>query len=238
MFFSTIQTLQGGNIALFAPSGGVDAGLSLGLNVKPASDLGVIVWQSGDIDSLVRNDFQVNLQRVVTLGGGDIIIGSTEGSIDAGRGSAGTGALAAPTISYDANGNPQVTLLPDLSQSGIRSATPANSTITPGSIVLFAARGTINAGEAGIGGNNLFLDASAFKNTANISSLGLSVGAPAPVSSAASAGISSTSSVTASVMKSMDSSVANNEDSEEKQKRAKKQEALGILNVEILGYGD
>jgi len=241
LFFSTIQTAQGGNIDLMTPSGGVDAGLSLTIPsiTKNAGDLGIIADTQGAINAVMRNDLQVNLQRVVTLGGGDIFAASTEGSIDAGRGTAGTGAMQPPTVSYDSYGNPVITILPDVSQSGIRSASPADSGVVPGNIVLSAPRGVIDAGESGIGGKNLFLDASSFKNVANITSTGLSVGAPAPASSSVSAALGSSSSAVASVTKSVESTASNSSDNDdEKQKRQRAAATLGILSVELLGYGE
>jgi hypothetical protein len=177
MFFSTIQTDGGGNINLLTPSGGIDAGLAINIAPKSADQLGVIAFQSGAINALVRDDFQVNESRVITLGGGDVVAGSSEGNLDAGKGVALNGAVQ-QSVTYDIYGNPVVTLLPAVTTSGIRSASPGGSGIKPGAIVLFAPRGVIDAGEAGIAGGNLFLDASSFKNVANISSsTGISVGA-------------------------------------------------------------
>jgi len=238
LFFSTIQTTGGGNINLLAPNGGIDAGLSAStIGQKSADQLGIIVRGQGDINALLRDDFQVNLTRVMTLGGGDVVAGSTEGSIDAGKGVALNGAVQ-QQVSYDIYGNPVVTLLPPVTTSGIRSASPANSDIKSGTIVLFAPRGTIDAGEAGIAGGNLFLDASAFKNTANItSSTGVSVGAPPSAPPAGvSASLSGASGLTATVNKSFESSTDVGKDTSEE--RMKASTTLGVLTIDLLGFGD
>jgi hypothetical protein len=98
----------------------------------------------------------------MTLGGGSVVAGSSEGSIDAGKGVALNGAVT-QQVTYDIYGNPLLTLLPAVTTSGIRSASPVNSNILPGIIVLFAPRGVIDAGEAGIAGGNLYLDASSLR---------------------------------------------------------------------------
>jgi filamentous hemagglutinin len=187
----------------------------------------------------VRDNFEVNIQRVVTLGGGDLVVGSTEGSIDAGRGSAGKGAVAAPTVAYDNEGNPIINILPDLAQSGIRSASPPNSGVIPGSIELFAPRGTIDAGEAGIAGGHLILTGNSFANQSNFSSNNGTVGGPATQPpSAPVVALSGSSGVTAGVAKSLESSISSNNAGEEAASRARASTVLGILSVDLLGFGD
>lgn len=237
LFFSTIQTYNGGNINLLTPSGGIDAGLSATtVGQKAADQLGIIVRAAGDINAFLRNDFQVNLTRVMTLGGGDVVAGSSEGSLDAGKGVALNGAVQTG-VAYDIYGNPIVSLLPAVSTSGIRSASPSGSNVKAGTIVLFAPRGVIDAGEAGIAGGSLFLDASSFKNTANISSsTGVSVGAPTPPPVGISASISGASGLSASVNKSFESSTDVAKDTADE--RMKASTTLGILTVDLLGFGD
>jgi filamentous hemagglutinin family protein len=237
LFFSTIQTMDGGNLNIYTPNGGIDAGLaasSLGFS-KSAAELGIMVQQQGDLTAILRDDFAVNLTRVMTSGGGSVVVGSTEGSIDAGRGTAGASAITA-SVSYDPNSNPLITFPPDVSTSGIRSASPSGSKVKPGPIVLFAPRGVIDAGEAGIAGGNLFLDASSFKNVANISTTGVSVGAPSSAPASVSVGLVGASSITASVTKAIES--ASDVGKEVSESRVKASAALGILNVELLGFGD
>ncbi|MDD4915105.1 MAG: filamentous hemagglutinin family protein [Methylococcales bacterium] len=237
LFFSTIQTLDGGSINLFTPGGGIDAGLSATtIGQKSANQLGIIASAAGGINAFVRDDFQVNLTRVMTLGGGDVVAGSTEGSIDAGKGVALNGAVQ-EQVSYDEYGNPVVTLLPAVTTSGIRSATPQGSGLKSGAIVLFAPRGVIDAGEAGIAGGNLFLDASSFKNVANISSsTGVSVGAPTAPPAGLSAALSGTSGLTASINKSFENET--NVGQETANTLANNAMSLGILTVDLLGFGD
>jgi filamentous hemagglutinin family protein len=237
LFFSTIQTLNGGDINLFTPNGGINAGLSAStLGQKSADQLGIIVRGSGAINAFLRDDFQVNLTRVMTLGGGDVVAGSSEGSIDAGKGVALNGAVQ-KQVSYDVYGNPLVSFLPAVTTSGIRSAVPQGSGIKAGTIVLFAPRGVIDAGEAGIAGGNLFLDASSFKNVANISSsTGVSVGAPSAPPAGISAALSGSSGLTASINKSFENDTNVAQDTSEKM--AKQNATLGVLTVELLGFGE
>ena len=237
LFFSTVQTTDGGNINLYTPSGGINAGLSATtIGQKSADQLGIIARGAGDINAFVRDDFQVNLTRVMTLGGGNVVAGSTEGSVNAGKGVALNGAVQ-QQVSYDEYGNPVVSFLPAVTTSGIRSAVPLGSTVKAGTIVLFAPRGVIDAGEAGIAGGNLFLDASSFKNVANISSsTGVSVGSPAAPPAGISAALSGSSGLTASINKSFENDT--NVGQSTSDTLAKSNAALGILTVELLGFGD
>jgi hypothetical protein len=239
LYFSTIQTYDGGNINLQTPNGGINAGLSATtLGQKSADQLGVIVRGQGNINAFLRDDFQVNLTRVMTLGGGSVVAGSSEGNIDAGKGVAMNGAVT-QQVTYDVYGNPVLTLLPAVTTSGIRSASPANSDILPGAIVLFAPRGVIDAGEAGIAGGNVFLDASSFKNVANISSTGISIGAPASAPPAGiSASLSGASGLTASVNKQFESATDSVGKDTDENRLKKALGALGVLAVDVLGFGD
>ena len=237
LFFSTIQTTDGGSINLFTPSGGIDAGLSATtIGQKSADQLGIIARGAGDINAFVRDDFQVNLTRVMTLGGGNVVAGSSEGSIDAGKGVALNGAVQ-EQVSYDQYGNPVISFLPAVTTSGIRSAVPLGSSVKAGTIVLFAPRGVIDAGEAGIAGGNLFLDASSFKNVANISSsTGVSVGSPAAPPAGLSAALSGTSGLAASINKSFENDTNVGQDTSNA--LATSSATLSTLTVELLGFGE
>ncbi|NOV28800.1 filamentous haemagglutinin family protein [Methylomonas sp. ZR1] len=232
LFLSSIQTKDGGDANLFTPNGGITVGLAtadIGL-AKEDDELGVIVKKQGEANLLARNDIDVNIQRVVTLGNGNITGGSTEGDVDAGR-SAQT-ALAAPPlkVSYDAAGMPVLEVSPVLQGGGIR-------TVGAGDVLLFAPRGIIDAGEAGIRGNNITLAATAIVGADNIDVGGSAVGVPVAATGSIAAGLTGVSNVAAAVGKSLDSTGNVGKDAAEKLAKAATN-TLGILSVDILGFGE
>ncbi|OAI04721.1 filamentous hemagglutinin [Methylomonas methanica] len=232
LFLSSIQTKDGGDANLFTPNGGITVGLAtadIGL-AKEDDELGVIVKKQGEANLLARNDIDVNIQRVVTLGNGNITGGSTEGDVDAGR-SAQT-ALAAPPlkVSYDAAGMPVLEVSPVLQGGGIR-------TVGAGDVLLFAPRGIIDAGEAGIKGNNITLAATAIVGADNIDIGGSAVGVPVAATGSVAAGLTGVSNVAAAVGKSLDSTGSVGKEAAEKMAKAATN-TLGILSVDILGFGE
>lgn len=149
MFFSQVKTEQGGGIDLMAPGGMVNAGLAVssGLSKGP-SELGIVTARGGSVRAFVRDDFAVNQSRVFTLQGGDILIWSSEGDIDAGKGSKTAAATPPPQIIVRGD---QIIL--DTSNSVAGSGIGVllgKEGIAPGSVDLIAPKGTVIAGEAGI----------------------------------------------------------------------------------------
>jgi hypothetical protein len=201
LYFSQIYTDQGGNISLLAPGGEINVGLaaapsSFGINKLP-SQLGIVAETTGDVNAFSYKDFEVNQSRVFAGDGGGILVWSTEGNIDAGRGS--KTAISAPTVNvvYDTNGDPTVTLRAAVAGSGIQalSATPG---VFPGNVYLFAPHGVVNANDAGIVAGNLTVAATAVLGTNNITVSGTTVGVPVAVTGlgAAFSGASSTAAST------------------------------------------
>jgi hypothetical protein len=204
LYFSQIYTDQGGNISLLAPGGEVDVGLALapssfGISKQP-DQLGIVAETTGNVNSFSYSDFQVNQSRVFAGDGGDILVWSTEGNIDAGRGAKTSISAPLVNIVYDANGQPAVTLRAAVTGSGIQAlaATPG---VNPGNVFLFAPHGVVNADDAGIVAGNLTVAATAVLGASNITVSGTSVGVPVTVTGlgAAFAGASSTAGATSNV---------------------------------------
>lgn len=235
MFFSKIHTTDGGDINLLTPNGGVNAGLAVNSSgAKDASQLGVVALKAGAIDAIVRDNFQVNTTRVMTLGGGDIMIGSTEGNIDAGRGA--KTALAAPTpiVRFDNKGNMIVELPPAVAGSGIRANMAPDG--KQGDALLFALEGTIDVSEAGLGGKSVTVGATAIVGSDNIDVGGVSVGIPVASVGSIAAGLGNISnSAAASIAQALDSEADVTKAANEKIANAA---AMGIISIDILGFGD
>jgi hypothetical protein len=180
LFFSKVYTLAGGSVNLLAPGGLVDVGLAaapatFGITKAP-SDLGVVVESTGNINAYTYGDFEVNESRVFAADGGNITIWSTDGNIDAGRGSKTAISAPPPTITY-VNGVPTVTFLGALTGSGIQTLATSPD-VSPGNVSLFAPNGVVNANDAGIVAGNLTIAATAVLGANNIKVSGVSVGVP------------------------------------------------------------
>ena len=181
MYFSRIYTLDGGDISLLAPGGFVNVGIStpptaFGIT-KGADQLGVVAQGSGDVSSVSYGDFEVNQSRVFAADGGNILVWSTDGNIDAGRGAKTAISAPAPTITFDSSGHIQTVFPPALTGSGIQalSTTPG---LSPGDVDLFAPQGVVNANDAGIVAGNLVIGATAVLGRNNITFSGVAVGLP------------------------------------------------------------
>lgn len=230
--FSTIQAQDGGNIHLLTPGGGVDVGLPVtipGFNKGPAS-LGIISFADGGIFGFADDSINVNQSRVKALDGGDVLLWSSEGDIDAGRGSKTALAVSPPLISEDEDGNIQVIFPPAVEGSGIQTtvSTPGKK---PGSVFLFAPQGIVDAGDAGIASKgDVLIAAEQVVNADNIDVGGVSIGVPAATGVSASvAGLGGLGTSAA------DSAVENISEGAEGDDA---QRQVGFLTVEIIGLGD
>lgn len=142
---SQIKTNQQADITLMAPGGGVNAGelASSGSGKKP-NELGIVTVSGGSVSAAVRDDFAVNQSRVFTLAEGDLLLWSSRGNIDAGRGAKTVTGAPSPVLRLDNEGQLIFDTSGSFSGSGI-------AVLSAGSdLDLIAPAGEINAGEAGI----------------------------------------------------------------------------------------
>jgi hypothetical protein len=238
LYFSQIYTDQGGNISLLAPGGEINAGQAqppsaIGV-AKPANKLGIVAQQTGNINAFSYGDFNVNQSRVFASYGGDILVWSTEGNIDAGRGSKTSLSAAAATVNIDpSSGAPIVTLSPPATGSGIQALALAAGS-KPGDVDLFAPHGVVNANDAGIVAGNLTIAATAVLGANNITVSGTSVGVPVAVTGLGANAVGASSSAAGNV-NSATNSFASREDTS---KTPAADTALGWLDVFVLGFGE
>ena len=234
LFFSKIQTLDGGGINLLVPGGKINAGLAVAFTgAKKSSELGIVAQKDGDINAVVRDDFLVNQSRVFALDGGDITLWSSNSDIDAGRGA--KSAISAPPVDFhlDENGNQVVEFPPIVSGSGIRTAA-SSSGVIPGDVFLFAPKGVVNAGEAGIGGTNVTISATAVLGANNIQVSGIGTGVPVASTGSLAAGLTGTSNLTANVSQVAQAATGLDNSGSTSNTNV----ALGMLSVEVLGFGE
>ncbi|NJD08039.1 MAG: hypothetical protein FIA97_16325 [Methylococcaceae bacterium] len=235
MFFSQIKTAAGGDINLAAPGGLVNAGLAGTVaGSKKADQLGVVVARDGKLNAVTDGNFLVNESRVFTMGGGDILIWSSHGDIDAGRGAKSAISAPSPTTSIDANGNVKIDFPPAVAGSGIQAIASGGG--KAGKVILAAPAGVVNAGEAGIVGGQVVIAATAVIGASNIQSTsGPSIGVPTAVAppvvpaGADSAATSATKSAT-----SMDP--GGDQKTADATERAR-QASVAILSADVVGYG-
>ncbi|AXK79310.1 filamentous hemagglutinin N-terminal domain-containing protein [Pseudolabrys taiwanensis] len=170
-----VHTDFGGDIQFLTPGGKVVVGTE---GLAPGADAGLITQGQGEIQVYSKDSVLLGLSRIMTTFGGDILIWSAEGDINAGRGSKTTVLYTPPKRTYDIYGN--VTLSPVVPSSGAGIATlnPIPE-VKAGNIDLIAPLGTIDAGEAGIRvSGNVNLAALQVVNAANIQVQGTTTGVP------------------------------------------------------------
>jgi len=175
-FDGGISTLFGGNVQVLDPGGSVEFGIPGG--PAPGNSSGIVTYGSGDVDIYALGSVLLGKSRIFTDGGGNIVIWSSEGDINAGIGAKTTISYTPPVLVYDDEGD--ITQTPPASTSGAGIATlQPLPTVPAGDVNLIAPGGTIDAGEAGIRvSGNLVLAAARVAGTANISVKGSTAGAP------------------------------------------------------------
>jgi len=238
-FFSRVYTIAGGNIALVAPGGQINAGIAtppaaFGV-AKDAAKLGIVAQRAGDVDALAYGDFAVNESRVFAADGGNILVWSTEGDIDAGRGAKTAISAPPPVITFDQNGNLTLVFPAALTGSGIQTLATSQG-VKPGDVDLYAPRGVVNAGDAGIVAGNLTIAATAVLGADNISVSGVSVGVPVDTGGFAAA-LTGVSAVAASASNAATEAVTPSRQQTESETPLAAQ-ALGFLDVFITGFGE
>jgi filamentous hemagglutinin family protein len=184
---SQICTLAGGDGVYILAAGTVDVGKTTFLSANTGGQTkgtGIYTASGGGINMFAVGDVNVNESRVMTFLGGDITVWSDQGGINAGRGSKSAISASPPHFVNMGGGLEVLVFQPPSVGSGIRTLTydpDGPGPLQPpaeGNIYLFAPSGTIDAGEAGIAGNKVFLGAIQVLNVQNISFSGGSVGVP------------------------------------------------------------
>ncbi|HET8706558.1 MAG TPA: filamentous hemagglutinin family protein, partial [Pseudomonadales bacterium] len=188
--YSKVYTMDGGDITLMTPGGGVDAGrvtAPANIETKKASELGIVAQADGQVHAYVQNNFAVNQSRVFTLQDDDIIMWSSEGNLDAGKGAKTAISVPSPTVSFDSNGNVVLNFGAAISGSGIRAFSTPSTHYLPADVRLakiadvdlVAPTGEINAGDAGIGSSgNVNFAAAVVVGANNVDVGGVAVGVP------------------------------------------------------------
>ena len=234
-----------GDIELWAPGGRIVAGTTT--TPAPGATIGVVTNGGGAIRSVVSGSFDINQGKVLTAQGGDLLIFSSGGSIDAGRGARTSISTPPPTRTPIIENGVQVGVLVTLpasaSGSGIQTVTSdpdgtgPRLAPSPGNVYLFAPAGTIDAGEAGIrSSGNIVINAQTVLNASNISSAGSSVGVPVVASGSLASSVASSGANTSATSKGAEDTAA--AAAAARAATAATVTKPNILSVEVLGFGD
>ncbi|HEY3300741.1 MAG TPA: filamentous hemagglutinin family protein [Methylophilaceae bacterium] len=242
---TSVKTKRGGDIEYMVPGGGALIGLAQisdpvlapysesADNPRNTTTLGIVAVEKGAIRGFTRDDMLVNQSRILTVGNAghdsDILLWSSEGDLNAGKGKRTASVVPPPIITVDSSGNVKVTLQGAATGSGI-GALGDNA----GDVGLFAPKGTIDAGDAGIRAKNVFLAGLTVLNASNISASGTATGTQVAVAGALNGTLTSSAGAG-------DPSKAINDASKAIQAPAepfKKPPSPSFINVEVVSIGD
>ncbi|SIR87507.1 filamentous hemagglutinin family N-terminal domain-containing protein [Janthinobacterium sp. TND4EL3] len=221
-----VHTNFGGDIQLLTPGGKQVFGIE---GEAPPSTSGVITKGGGNIELFSHGSILLGQSRVMTTFGGDILGWSSQGDINAGRGSKSTIVYTPPKRVYDNWGN--VTLSSDVPSTGAGIATLAPIAEVPaGDVDLLAPLGTIDAGEAGIRvSGSVNLAALTVVNAANIQVKGEAKGMPA----VASVNVAAMTNASAAATQ----ATAAAQDVVQRERAATRAAQPSVFTVRVLGFG-
>ena len=222
-----VHTNFGGDIQLLTPGGKQVFGIE---GEAPPATSGVITKGGGNIELFSHGSILLGQSRIMTTFGGDILGWSSQGDINAGRGSKSTIVYTPPKRVYDSWGN--VTLSSDVPSTGAGIATLAPIAEVPaGDVDLLAPLGTIDAGEAGIRvSGNVNLAALKVMNAANIQVKGEAKGMPT-VAAVNVAALSNASAAAAQA-------TAAAQDVVQRERAATRSAQPSVFTVRVLGFGN
>ncbi|MBB4199992.1 hypothetical protein CCR94_21600 [Rhodoblastus sphagnicola] len=216
-----VQTLFGGGIQMLTPGGQQVVGIE---GVVPPATAGIVTQGSGAIQMYAKGSVLLGLSRIMTTFGGNILVWSAEGDINAGRGAKTTVVYTPPKRVYDEYGN--VTLAPQAPSTGAGIATlnPIPE-VKAGDIDLIAPLGKVDAGEAGIRvSGDINIAALQILNAANIQAQGRTTGIPTVQAPSISAALSATNATAATQQAAAPTQGSGNAQP-------------SVIIVEVLGYG-
>nr|WP_246641981.1 filamentous haemagglutinin family protein [Paraburkholderia edwinii] len=155
---TTIQTQQGGDVSIFGPGGQALVGSTsappeivngTGQVVAGPGTMGILTLEQGDINIFTDQSVLLAQSRIFTEQGGNMTIWSSNGDINAGKGSKSSADVPAPIFACDPNHFCTVDARGEVTGAGIATLQTIPGA-APGDVNLIAPRGTVDAGDAGI----------------------------------------------------------------------------------------
>ncbi|HKQ43996.1 MAG TPA: filamentous hemagglutinin family protein [Rhizomicrobium sp.] len=249
---TTSAVVVGGNITVLGPGGSINIGTTAreirDITLTPAppqkdpypgnklsnSSLGILTLRGGAISTFTDVSVLVNQSRVLTAQGGDVLMWSSNGDLDAGRGAKTSVDFKPLSVNFDSANLQTINLNGLVSGAGIgtiRSTPDAPAA----SATLIAPRGTINAGDAGLRSTgNLDILAFLVLNAANIAVSGNVSGVP-EVNAVNLSALESASAAGGQAAQIADASVAA---AASRGTQSVIRSIPALFTVEILGFGD
>ncbi|MFC5741285.1 filamentous haemagglutinin family protein [Dyella tabacisoli] len=236
---STIQTQQGGNIGILGPGGQALLGSASappvitdnqGKVLAGPNSMGVLTLEQGHVNMFTDRSVLLAQSRIFTEQGGDLVLWSSNGDINAGQGAKTSAEIPPPTYLCSLDAWCRIDARGQVSGAGIATLQSVAGAPT-GSVYLIAPRGTVDAGDAGIRvSGNLVVAAAQVANADNIQVQGEKIGVPI-VQSVNVGALSAASAAASAISKAAeDMSRQQNDDARNKQP--------SIISVQVLGYGD
>jgi filamentous hemagglutinin family protein len=228
--YSDAPLLYYGNPNTNGPSivGGSNAGTAVITTIDsiPAGYEGVLTLRGGGISTFTDGDFVLNQSRLFTEQGGDIIMWSSNGDLNAGEGPKTSSNFPPVVVKIDADAFSQLDQSSSVTGAGIAGFEPAPGTPAP-DVSLIAPRGTVDAGAAGVRfSGNLFIaalhvaNADNFTNIGNGTAIGIPTNATANVSPQAAAASSAAVKAIQSIVGAQTPNTSRS-----------------VITVEVLGFG-
>jgi filamentous hemagglutinin family protein len=237
---STIQTQQGGNINILGPGGQALIGSTeappvitdprTGKVVAGPNSQGVLTLEQGNVDIFTDRSLLLAQSRIFTEQGGNMVIWSSNGDINAGQGAKTVADIPPPTYLCDLNAFCLIDARGEVTGAGIATLQTIPGAPT-GNVYLIAPRGTVDAGDAGIRvSGNLVVAAAQVLNADNIQVQGTKIGVP--VAQTVNVGALTAAGAAAGAVSKVAQDMANKQQND----------ALGkqpsIISVQVLGFGD
>jgi hypothetical protein len=192
----------------------------------PAGYEGVLTLRGGSIDTFTDEDFLLNQSRLFTEEGGNIVMWSSNGSLNAGQGPQTSSNFPPIVVQTDEDLYSYVDSSGGVTGAGIAAFQPAPGVPAP-DVFLVAPRGTVDAGAAGVRvSGNLFVAAFQVANSSNFTVSGTTVGVPGSAAVNVAAETSgSSAAAAASQMAQAVSGTTNGNGTDE-----------SVITVDVLGY--
>ena len=235
---STIQTQQGGDISILGPGGqaligSVDAPPvitnSQGKVLAGPNDIGVLTLEQGNVNIFTDRSLLLAQSRIFTEQGGNMVIWSSNGDINAGQGAKTVAVIPPPTYLCDLDAFCLIDARGEVSGAGIATLQTIAGA-PPGNVYLVAPRGTVDAGDAGIRvSGNVVLAAAQVLNAANIQVQGSKIGVP--VAQAVNIGALNAAGAAAGAVTKVAQDMVN------QQKNDALSKMPSIISVQVLGFG-
>ncbi|UYB52753.1 filamentous hemagglutinin family protein [Xanthomonas sp. AM6] len=235
---STLQTQAGGDIRILGPGGALQVGSVLAppvvtdsqgnVLIGPAQQ-GILAVGQGDIGVFTDASVLLAQSRIFTQRGGDLTLWSSNGDINAGKGSKTSAERARARYLCDQDQYCVLDASGQVSGAGIATLR-LNADDPRGNAVLVAPRGTVDAGDAGIrAAGNLIVAAQFVANADNIQVQGDTVGV-GTARNVDGGALSAASNAAAAVSDAVGDLASRG--------NATPREAPSVITVQVVGFGD